>query len=433
MRITVLLALSVLVSPALADKPRKAARDGPAQVLRQLALTADQGAALVVLARQADRTRVRYHATVDRVQPRFLEPLLTLREEVALDQGLLPETMKRANDLKKQLKLARTTYSKRLAGLERKAAAVLTPVQRRHFEVAPREPREWVDDPELAKLRREIVRIHAEQYGEVGRLGRWLAQPATFALLEGRKPVQGASRRKAKQLERELARLRKQINLWNLMNGLHLTAPQLRVIATAADGSRGAVATGLVLAALGEEQQDVLHTYKSCLVPPRNLRDPVRAGQAVDSGRTVRLLTRMRKIPSRRYDRDAARIHDATLAEIERREGSFTKDERRAALRMLAATVRKARALDEVTFQVQLQDLAAGLEPLYRLHELKDELAHKTGKPELLRAKTAKFLLDPAIAPLCRRRIEQLKRGIVVEASGEIGAAEQCGESCGRP
>jgi len=234
-------------------------------------------------------------------------------------------------------------------------------------------------------------------------------------------------------LERETRELRHEINLWNLVNGLHLTGPQLLAVARA--DRRGPGACARVLATLTPEQQEVLFAYKACLVPPRNLRDPVRAGQADDTSATEKLLARLRTVPEARYSANEGRILDATLRGIEAREGSFGEDDRIWMLLLLGRAARDARAMDEVEFQARAGECAEDLAPLYRLKDLKDGLRDRRGRDAVLHEKAQAFLLDPVMSRVCERRLEQLRAGEAVVPEGPLERAPQCpGEGeCGRP
>ncbi|MHC4341207.1 MAG: hypothetical protein ACYSX0_13470 [Planctomycetota bacterium] len=323
--------------------------------------------------------------------------------------------------LNKQLKKLQAEHLGRLSGIEKRAGAVLTGKQRNKY--LPRPPTDAA-----GKVRAEIQRIHGEHYGTLSKLGRWLLIPGLAEALESRAEGRGGKLPKPRGpegLRREVKELRGEINLWNLMNGMHFDKAQLKKIASLSGKENADEVVGL----LSEEQKAVLFDYKPCLIPPRNLRDPVRAGQAHDPSRGVRVLERLRKVPARKFDRHKDRILNAALAAIEEREGTYPAREWFSNFVILSNVVDEARALDETEFQLRAQVLGDRLQPLFQLHELQEKLKTIRGADAVVREKAARMLCDERIAPLCRQRIA-LKPEVGVK--GPIAKAEVC-EECGSP
>ena len=73
------------------------------------------------------------------------------------------------------------------------------------------------------------------------------------------------------------------------MNGMHFEKAQLSRIAEIA----GTENADEIVALLSEEQKAVLFDYKPCLIPPRNLRDPVRAIKEASHDPTCKLELQM--------------------------------------------------------------------------------------------------------------------------------------------
>lgn len=438
----ILLAALACTIGVAAGETRRAARADPAEAtLRRLAPGAEACAALAALAREARRVDEERGAEEARLLPGFLEALRRMRAEVEADRGLAKETMEAASLRNSQRKECRAAALRRLAAIEARARSILgDEACRRAGFAEPGAPRAG-EGREAGRLRREIARIHAEQQGSIGALGRWLLAPGVAEALErfgGHASGRPAPRKPAADPapppgEAEVAALRREINLWNLLNGLHLTASQLATIAAEA-GSRAPDAARVV-ATLSPEQRAVLADYKACLVPPRNLRDPVRAGQANDPRWGERLLARLRTLPPDRFAREGGRRMFDALREIEAKEGTLTDLERCACLLLLAETAREARSLDDATFALRAPGLAARLEPLRKLESLRREMKEALGPDRVALRNAERFLLDPAIAPLCRRRMERLAHGPPVEPPAEVPKAERCdgGSACGRP
>lgn len=294
------------------------------------------------------------------------------------------------------------------------------------------------------------------------------------------------------RIRAEVASLKADINLLNLMNGLHLTRDQVHEImhgaerCAAALPKRDSVDDRTALPALREiyralrrnepvpqgavsklqsplvkrghgyanarrrefleerertverlmgvltpEQGEVLRTYKACLVPPQNLRDPVRAGQAKDFSAMERYVDRLRKLP---LDENATQAADRVLKEIESHEGRFPQKERDCRLWLLLGVAYEAQQLDDAAYVARRAELAGRLQPLYRLETLKDRLMAIEGDATVIRRKTAAFLLDARIVPLAQDRFVRLTKPEKLTKPGDLPKADICEDGkCGKP
>jgi len=360
--------------------------------------------------------------------------------------------------------------------------------------------RALVPGRERAQVAAEIRRIYRARYGRAGPLAEHLFRERMLPILAERAGVD-APRLPAitsgrtvtanlTEVKREVARLKADINLLNLMNGLHLDYRQLKTIqkSAAACGEARARApreeetTKKTMAALREvyaalrrnepppasavsrlqsplakrgggylrarqrdvaeardcgveklldvlspEQGEVIRTYAACLVPPSNLRDPVRAGQANDTEPLERMLDHLRTLS---LDQDPYAVADRFLCHVEAHDGKFPADERPCTINLVLGVAYEAQALDEVGYAAQRSELAGRLASVRRLPTLKEKLGDLEGADAVIRNKISAFLLDPRIAPLAKDRIQRQKSGTTL-ARGEIPKAEICTD-CGR-
>jgi hypothetical protein len=290
-------------------------------------------------------------------------------------------------------------------------------------------------------------------------------------------------------IKRKIAALKADINLLNLMNGLHLDRAQLQAITKAAraclptekaceeddpervtalrevrDALRrnepvpAAARTRLqsdaekrgwgyvaarrreveearskgvetLLDHLSAEQGEVIRTYAPCLVPPRNLRDPVRAGQANDTEALEALVDRLRGLDLSKGAREAV---DGVVSAIEIHDGRLPEAEREARLSLVVSVAREAQSLDDVAYAARRAELAQRLRPIDRMETLKERLMELDGEEKVIREKVAAFLLDPRIVPLCEDRIERLAKAKAAKV--DVPKAERCKEGeCGKP
>jgi len=358
--------------------------------------------------------------------------------------------------------------------------------------------RSLVPGRERSQVAGEIHRIIAARYGEAGPLAQHLFRERMLPVLAERAgvapftlpPPEATGRTVTGDLapvKEEIAALKADINLLNLMNGLNLTPAQLAAIRKAASGcatatSRveapgsdmhalqevyGALRRGetppagamtrlqsptakrgagymqarrrelaeaqtrgleLLLDVLTPEQGDVLLTYAPCLVPPMNLRDPVRAGQANDTEPLMLIADRLRTMP---LTHDAA---ERCLAQAEAHHGVIPAGEREGIVNLLLRVARDAQALDDVAYAAERETLAARLAPVHRLTTLKDRLRELDGSDTVIRRHVVAFLCDPRIVPLVEDRLDRLEKGAACARPADLPKAEVCEDGkCGRP
>jgi len=359
--------------------------------------------------------------------------------------------------------------------------------------------RSLVPGYERAQVAAEIQRIYLARYGRVGLLADHLFKETMLPVLaeragiaaprlpepDGRLTVTGD----VGEVNRRIAELKADINLLNLMNGLHLDRTQLLAIRRAArscrpetkaraedDASRlaalreadaalrrgepvpAATRTKLLsdaekrgagyLAArrreldeahakgvdalvdvLSPEQGEVIRTYAPCLVPPQNLRDPVRAGQASDTDALEAMVDRLRALDLSEDPRGAA---DRVVSAIELHDGKLPAAERNARLALVVSVAREAQSLDDVAYAARRAELATRLRPIDRMETLKERLLELDGEEKVIREKIAAFLLDPRIVPLVEDRVSRFSKATTVKV--EVPKAESCKDGeCGKP
>ncbi len=228
------------------------------------------------------------------------------------------------------------------------------------------------------------------------------------------------------QNERILHELRQQINNWNLVNGMHFSRRQIEQLVPLARQAEGlaaaqksakpkdklprqaynAAVVRLELAAesvLRPGQLEVLDTYKPCLLPPKDLKNPVRVGQANDASQQARWLDRARQVPPARVARMIDRMIDNELKHT----GPLTDCQRRDREQLVAETVRKAAALSDVDYALNREDLAEQIQPPDRKAELTSEI-ETMQRRRLLPGRTSRMLLNADFARVLMTRYEQL-------------------------
>ncbi|NIS59774.1 MAG: hypothetical protein GTO13_03425 [Proteobacteria bacterium] len=155
---------------------------------------------------------------------------------------------------------------------------------------------------------------------------------------------------------------------------------------------------------LNENQLALIDEFKPCVVPPQATRNPVRIGQASgDTRMGERFLTRVRQMDEDVYQRRNPLLIRRLIERVERRVGLFSDEERVEEERRVANILKRARELSDLDFEARKADLARELkEP----HEKALESRHRKRRGDL--DKLAKFLLDPKLIPILEKRLTQV-------------------------
>ncbi len=161
---------------------------------------------------------------------------------------------------------------------------------------------------------------------------------------------------------------------------------------------------------LTDEQKQVLADYKPCLIPPKNLKDPVRVGQAPNLSGVLKALERLRQIPPLVYQRQKVEIVERLAKQIEARGGTYPPEERPAFLKRLTELVDRVRHLSAVEFALQAEQLANEFRLLHRKDALEEQLKALTADraEEALLDKIVNNLLHPRLPLLIEERWQVL-------------------------
>ena len=138
----------------------------------------------------------------------------------------------------------------------------------------------------------------------------------------------------------------------------------------------------------------IVDEFKPCLVPPKNLRDPGRVGQAKgDATAAVSMLERLRKTPPRKYDATRQRVLDEYFDKYERKIGLLSEEEKERETDRVIAAMEYARTLPAVDFEMKKEGLA---------QQLVVERPTRLKKHEL--GKAGKNLLEVRLLPILETR-----------------------------
>ncbi|MBI3098741.1 MAG: hypothetical protein HYY93_10955 [Planctomycetes bacterium] len=183
---------------------------------------------------------------------------------------------------------------------------------------------------------------------------------------------------------------------------------------------------------LRASQLDVIQQFNPCLIPPQELKDPVRVGQAQSPTQDMEdHLATIRNLPDRAWKPVAEALFEMFLGFEEKILGAFPRDERRTELERLLTLATEVRALDEEEFELRKGDFA--LDVIRPIREFQDKAQEFTSihlRMEGGLSKPGKFLLNPRVVPLLEERLKQAVASASVDLDG-IDPAESC-DDCGR-
>lgn len=437
------------------ERQAQAARDtveslapGPRQARRLLALVA-----------KAASLQVEHYRSEAALQPAMLEAFGDFAREDRVGQGFSRDVEKRTAEASRKAKGLDEQFTADMKELEAETRALLSTSQRQIVEppaqTAAGPESQSSDDPavRLTAARRELAELQRELHPQAGPIAQQLLHPAAgegLARLGGGRvpdeirlalavPESGTNEFPRAQFEERQAaiqKLRTEINNWNLINGLNLTRDQIDRIVIIYEQrppekiSKRYAATCMfeleraVADVLNAGQRQVLGEYKACLIPPKNLKDPVRVGQASDRSQMEQWLTRARKLPPAKLPE----VVDKKMAEEAEHFGKLSGAQQQRRVALLTETVNKAAALSDVDFEISKADLASKIAPCDRPAELKSEIA-RLGAEQGQTGPVARFILNPAFIEQVRLRGQQMA---AAPEPDDAGAAVDAGTTIGQ-
>jgi len=163
-----------------------------------------------------------------------------------------------------------------------------------------------------------------------------------------------------------------------------------------------------------EAQVEVINTFNPCLIPPKDLKDPVRAGQAQDSQQGLDMLRRIRRIPSEVFEEKKSKIVERHLETVQKHAGKLTDEEKKQEKERFLKAMEKARAMSDKEFELNGPDLAREFiaeskKTIGKDKQMREELEKmhqdRRGGP----GRVGRYLLNPKIVPILEKRLELLK------------------------
>ena len=152
-------------------------------------------------------------------------------------------------------------------------------------------------------------------------------------------------------------------------------------------------------------QIHIVSEFKPCLIPPDELGEPARAGQADPNSKIIKHLRRLRELPDWAWERRKERIVERVVERIAKH-FRLTDQEQEAEYARLLNLFERARSLSEIDFEVEKLPLANEIKPRDRIDELQREIERRLPdqrkQPRLVR-----FLLSDRIIPILEDRLRK--------------------------
>ncbi|MDQ7778327.1 MAG: hypothetical protein RDV41_01300 [Planctomycetota bacterium] len=157
-------------------------------------------------------------------------------------------------------------------------------------------------------------------------------------------------------------------------------------------------------AVFSEAQLAVIADFAPCTIPPRNLKDPVRAGQARSGDHVVEALKKARLLDEAEFADVAPAKVDEKVRGLAEKLGGLLKEDIQAEKQRILDIAKEARAMSEEEFATSAACLAARVENEGRLAALRDKHKKMEGPMALTKKIGEYFLGDHALPILEHRR-----------------------------
>ncbi|GEM_PF-6643914 len=185
---------------------------------------------------------------------------------------------------------------------------------------------------------------------------------------------------------------------------------------------------------LTEGQEKIVEAYKSCLIPTKDMKDPLRIGQAQsDEPRFEAQLEAVRKAPPEKMEAVLGKAIDDVIG-YQMYEGStFTKKQRDEEEKRLSALFLGAKKLSEVEYHLQAKDVSGKMEEAEKDRKAKEDAIKRKAERQgtgnaISSGKMAHFLLHPKAARILAERLSRSKsfKGSAKIDLDSLEAADTC-------
>jgi hypothetical protein len=166
-----------------------------------------------------------------------------------------------------------------------------------------------------------------------------------------------------------------------------------------------------VCSLLSDAQRNVCSTFKPCLLPPKDQKNPVLVGQGASNDMAMKILRGIREMPQKLFERQRWQIVERQFDRIKKNtRHELTEEEKAAERERVLKLVDRVRTMDDEVFELEKDKLVEELkvkDQAKELHEeLRDVLVNRD--PEMGEKKIAKYFLEPLMLPILEDRLKNL-------------------------
>ncbi|RKY11549.1 MAG: hypothetical protein DRP82_07400 [Planctomycetota bacterium] len=192
-----------------------------------------------------------------------------------------------------------------------------------------------------------------------------------------------------------------------------------------------------------DAQKEIINTFDPCTVPPRDMRNPIRAGQAPSQEKIFRALRRLRDMPAWRQRRAIQLATDRHIRSLKEHTNLTPEEEQRERQRF-QKLLQKIASMDDVEFELKKHELVNELvygSPVKAIKEKKKQLERlgreigRTGQKRYRYSpkynRVVRFFLDPPVViPVLRDKmgIAEKVKAESEEAFKKVESLMQCGK-----
>ncbi|MEW6025980.1 MAG: hypothetical protein AB1599_01610 [Planctomycetota bacterium] len=163
---------------------------------------------------------------------------------------------------------------------------------------------------------------------------------------------------------------------------------------------------------LTEAQKLVIDDFKPCLLPPKSQKNPVRVGQAKSNEQAIEHLRKLREVPQDVYEQKRENILNRYFSKFEDKKGKMNEDEKAREKKRLFDLADRVRSMSAEDFELNKDDLAEEFIIKDRAEELetqlKDILEYRHKDKGGLN-KIGRFFLKPEMLGILETRLNTLK------------------------
>lgn len=166
-----------------------------------------------------------------------------------------------------------------------------------------------------------------------------------------------------------------------------------------------------------EAQKEVIRTFKPCIIPPQDLRNPIRVGQASTNDAAIRDLRRIRSVPQAKFNEVLEKILDGYIDKISKKHTLDEQEANKERERMRALLI-KVRNMSDVDFELNKEQLAEEAKYKNKADILREEIARlqkeiseyeKKEKELSGDVPVVRWFLKPNMLPILKKRLAMLK------------------------